>query len=228
MSRVYLVRHGQAGLRQNYDQLSEIGVLQARKLHDWFTKEHIVLDRVVSGGLMRQTETARHAVGDPSIDSRLAEFDLDMVYRSVAPVLRERDADFGREYDEMLIAMQAIDAPVHRQWHGCDVKVFRAWQSGELPVTGESWNEFKMRVLGTIEEIRETGSQRNVAIFTSATPIGLILAEILGVPDDRAMRLAGVCYNTSVTTLRVRDGDLSLLSFNSVAHLDDPTLRTFR
>jgi broad specificity phosphatase PhoE len=228
LSRVYLVRHGQAGLRHNYDQLSELGVTQARLLREWFVREGIELDSIVSGSLTRQVETARHAAGEPEIEPLLAEFDLDMVYRSIAPVLRELDPEFRREYEAMVVSMRSDHAPVHRQWNGCDVKVFRAWQSGELPVDGESWVEFKARILSALGRIRQIGSRRHAAIFTSATPIGLLLAEILQAPEDRAMRLAGACYNSSVTTLRVHDGDISLISFNSVAHLRDPAQRTFR
>jgi broad specificity phosphatase PhoE len=228
LSRVYLVRHGQAGLRHNYDQLSGVGVAQSHLLRDWFGREGISLDAIVSGSLTRQVDTARHAAGEPEIQPQLAEFDLDMVYRSIAPVLCERDPEFRAEYEAMVASMKSDDAPVHRQWNGCDVKVFRAWQTGALPVDGESWQDFKRRILSTLDHIREADSYRHVAIFTSATPIGLLLAEILGAPEDRAMRLAGACYNSSVTTLRVRDGDVSLISFNSVAHIDDPALRTFR
>ena len=35
-------------------------------------------------------------------------------------------------------------------------------------------------------------------------------------------------YNSAVTTMRLRDGDLTLFSFNGVPHLHDPQLRTFR
>ena len=228
MSRVYLIRHGQAGLRHDYDRLSEMGVRQAGLLREWFRREGIELDQIISGSLTRQMDTARHAAGEPEVEPMLAEFDLDMVYRSIAPVLRERDEEFRTEYDRMLTCMRSDDAPVHREWNSCDVKVFRAWHSGELPVDGETWLDFKQRILGNLERLRRIESRRNVAIFTSATPIGLILAELLGAAEDRAMRLAGVCYNSSVTTLRVHGGELALMTFNSVAHLDDPALRTFR
>ena len=42
------------------------------------------------------------------------------------------------------------------------------------------------------------------------------------------MRLAGAMYNSAVTTMRLRDDDLMLFSFNGVPHLNEPQLRTFR
>jgi broad specificity phosphatase PhoE len=228
MSRVYLIRHGQAGLRQNYDTLSDLGRMQAVALGAWFAREGITLDRVVAGSLERQRETARiAAASDPLIDPRFAEFDLDQVYRSLAPRLCERDAQFREEYLAMQRAIGAADAPVHRQWNRCDVTVFQTWQAGAA-VDGESWEEFKTRATSTMDLIRGVASGEQVAIFTSATPIGLLLASLLGSGDEQAMRMAGACYNSSVTTLRVRGGDVSLMGFNSVAHLDDASMRTFR
>ena len=41
------------------------------------------------------------------------------------------------------------------------------------------------------------------------------------------MRLAGVIYNSGLSTLNRRDREMRLFSFNSAAHLP-PDLRTFR
>jgi len=124
--------------------------------------------------------------------------------------------------------MRSHEAPVHRQWNRCDVTVFKTWYAGQLPVEGETWIEFKARVLSAMEAIRAVASKEHVAIFTSATPIGLLLAALLGADDEKAMRMAGACYNSSVTTLRVHEGDVSMIAFNSIAHLPDPLERTFR
>lgn len=230
MSRVYLVRHGQAGLRDNYDTLSDHGRAQASHLGNWFRREGIAPDQVIAGPLKRQVETARSAFPDReiAIEPRLAEFDLDAVYRALAPVLCEIDPDFRREFETMQVAMQSPDAKVHRQWNQCDVKVFQAWYSGRFPYDGESWAAFRARCVSLIADLRALDGNRQVVISTSATPIALILAELLGVDDGKAMRMAGACYNTSVTTLRARDGDVSLITFNAIAHLDDPSMRTFR
>jgi hypothetical protein len=42
------------------------------------------------------------------------------------------------------------------------------------------------------------------------------------------MRLAGVMRNSAVTSMRLRDDELMLFSFNGVPHLNAPELRTFR
>jgi broad specificity phosphatase PhoE len=58
VSRVYLVRHGQAGTRKAYDSLSELGRRQARLLGEYFVREGIRFSAAYSGALVRQQETA--------------------------------------------------------------------------------------------------------------------------------------------------------------------------
>lgn len=230
MSRLYLVRHGQAGLRDNYDTLSALGVEQSRQLGGWFESEGIRLDRVLSGGLTRQTETARHAVPGVSIEIEqcLREFDFDAVYRGLAPHLCDADPRFKQEYEDMLRTMKSPDAAVHRVWNRCDSLVFQTWRSGEVACAGETWASFKTRAVSFLDIVKGIGSGVHVAVFTSATPIGLMLAAMFGSDDAQAMKLTGAIYNSGVTTLRMHDGEARLLGFNSVAHLPDPSARTFR
>jgi broad specificity phosphatase PhoE len=54
-----LIRHGQAGSRLAYDDLSEIGQEQARVLGQWFAAHSVRFDAIVTGGLNRQRMTAR-------------------------------------------------------------------------------------------------------------------------------------------------------------------------
>jgi hypothetical protein len=54
------------------------------------------------------------------------------------------------------------------------------------------------------------------------------MASALGLSDGLFMRLAGVLYNSAVTTMRLRDDELMLFTFNGVPHLNEPHLRTFR
>jgi broad specificity phosphatase PhoE len=58
MSRLYLVRHGQAGTRKAYDSLSELGRRQARLLGEYFVSEKIHFTGAYCGALVRQEETA--------------------------------------------------------------------------------------------------------------------------------------------------------------------------
>src|SRR5262249_27850537 len=113
-------------------------------------------------------------------------------------------------------------------WTRCDMEVVRAWIEERYPFDGESWRAFHERVAQCLEPLAAHGSGEAVAVFTSATPIAVWVGMALGVADGKRMALAGVLYNSSITTLRLRAGELTLFSFNSVPHLPDPRLRTFR
>ena len=58
MSTVYLVRHGQAGTRDAYDSLSELGERQARLLGEHFIAQRIRFADTYAGALARQQQTA--------------------------------------------------------------------------------------------------------------------------------------------------------------------------
>src|SRR4051794_24521887 len=59
MGQIYLVRHGQASFGSaNYDQLSDLGLEQARLLGEWFANSHQQFHCVVTGGLKRHRQTA--------------------------------------------------------------------------------------------------------------------------------------------------------------------------
>ncbi|HJV74342.1 MAG TPA: phosphoglycerate mutase family protein, partial [Noviherbaspirillum sp.] len=58
MGQIYLVRHGQASFGSaNYDQLSELGLEQARLLGEWFANSRQQFHRVVTGDMRRHRQT---------------------------------------------------------------------------------------------------------------------------------------------------------------------------
>jgi len=231
LSVLYLVRHGQAGTRDQYDSLSELGRRQARLLGEYFRQQKIHFDAIYSGALNRQQATARETIPDCElrIDAGWNEFDLAQVFAEYAPHLAAEDDDFRREYEEMQAALEAShgahDHPVHRRWSDCDKKVIRAWIEGRFDYSGESWPVFVARIHAALKRTRDA---RNVVVFTSATPIGVSAARTLDISDGRAMQIAGVLLNGSFTTLRVRGDETRLFSLNNAPHLASAELRTFR
>lgn len=231
---MYLVRHGQAGTRENYDSLSGLGREQARLLGSYFEAQKIEFDAVYSGSLARQQATAQAVFpgANVTVDAGWNEFDLAQVYSEYAPHLAAADADFRREYEEMQEALAvsrgAHDAPVHRRWNDCDRKVVRAWVESRYAYSGESWPVFVARIHAALARLTAAKHEGNAIVFTSATPIGVCAAATLDLQDARAMFLASVLMNASFTTLRVREDEIRLFSLNNAPHLNDPSLRTFR
>jgi broad specificity phosphatase PhoE len=242
LSRIYLIRHGQAGTREAYDALSELGRRQAKLLGEYFVSEKIQFSAAYSGALVRQEQTAvevRAAYREAGVcfpeivqEPGWNEFDLADVYRAFAPQLCAEDPEFARAYRELVAqATAAADQPeasVNRRWLPSDVKVVEAWVRGRHPYDGESWPMFRERVAGCRSKLNPVERDANLVIFTSATPIGIWTALAMEIHDERALRLAGALHNASCTVLRLSDGQLRLQSFNNIPHLGAPELRTYR
>lgn len=238
MSQVYLIRHGQAGPRNRYDTLSKLGRLQAERLGDHLATSGLLFDRVVVGRLERQRLTA-YATRDayrkaglpfPEIEEtpEWDEFDLGHVYQRLARKIAGENPTFAAEYESMVAQMDDPEADVHRAHNGCDAEVVRAWVEQRYEYDGESWADFRGRVLQGLARLESSGSGKRTAVFTSATPVGISVGDALGLDDPGLWRLAAVAYNSGVSTLRLADAERRLFSFNSVAHLSDPGSWTFR
>jgi broad specificity phosphatase PhoE len=235
---IYLMRHGQAGLRHRYDTLSDLGRVQARRLGEYLVGQNVRFDALFTGELSRQQETACEVAGafqragldlpETQIDRNWNEIDLDMVYKAIAPRLSAEDPEFQAEHEKLLRQLDDDHSPVHRAWTQCDTLVVRAWVEGRHEVPGESWEAFRERVCRALETLKRFASGDTIAVFSSATPIAVWIGMALGLNARHTLRLAGATYNAALTTMRVREGDLALFSFNGTPHLAEPHLRTFR
>jgi broad specificity phosphatase PhoE len=241
LSNLYLVRHGQAGTRDAYDALSELGRSQSRLLGVHLSSQETFFSAAYSGSLARQQETAanvRSAFMDKglpfpeiTVEHGWNEFNLDQIYREMAPLLCVDDQDFRREYEKMRDEIRSKHrdpaAEIHRRWHPCDTAMINAWITGRYPYTGESWSAFRKRVAACRQE-SSNGAHANVIVFSSAVPIAIWTGLALGIEDERILRLAGVLENTAFTVFKMRQKDLRLFTFNAVPHLLAPGLRTHR
>jgi broad specificity phosphatase PhoE len=234
-----LVRHGQAGTREHYDCLSELGQTQARLLGEYFASQKLTFDTAICGALNRQRQTAQ-AVAQAAapnfpaitIDENWNEFDLTRLYREIAPQICAEDAEFAQNFAIMKEQIRdsggvANDA-VHRQWQPCDSQVVQAWMSGRYQEQGETWQQFHDRIAGCLNKIRQMPDRQNIVVFTSATPIGIWGGIAMDIFDQRSIRLAGVMNNSGYSIFRIRDGNLRMFTFNATAHLNDAGLRTHR
>ncbi|HEX8774084.1 MAG TPA: histidine phosphatase family protein [Pyrinomonadaceae bacterium] len=242
MSKVYFVRHGQAGTRDSYDSLSELGRRQSGLLGEYFVRQRLEFVAAYAGTLVRQQQTAAEVsrayagAGVPfpelTIDPGWNEFDFHHIYREIAPLLCEEDAEFRNEYEavraEVRESAGAHDAEIHRRWRPSDTKVVEAWVGGRYPYEGETWEQVVERVAACRLLARRPQARENIVVFTSAIPTAIWTGRALAVSDEQVRRLAAVLQNTSYTVLRLRDEELQLLEFNAVPHLDTPELRTRR
>lgn len=242
MSNIYLVRHGQAGTREEYDRLSDLGRQQSRLLGEYLAAQQVIFSAAYSGFMRRQQETAhevqaayeQRGIGFPELIPRREwdEFNLDQIYRELAPVMCNDDPQFRRQYEQMREQVRASvgsqHAAVHRRWLPCDSQIVSAWIEGRYPYAGESWQAFLSRVAGIRSDLQNGASEANIVVFTSATPVAIWSGLALEIADRRIMRLAGVLQNTSYTVLCLKAHNLRLHTFNCAPHLSKDELRTYR
>jgi broad specificity phosphatase PhoE len=226
-----LIRHGQAGSRTAYDDLSHIGGEQSAALGRWLRESHHWFERIVTGGLERQKKTAAEILCkagfsmEVEVDSRWSEFDLDAVYAALGPLLARQDEQFRSEYEQLQRDIADPNSSAHRAWRNCDVTLVRAWIEEKFEFDGESFSAFRSRIRGAVDSVADA---RRTLVVTSATPIALCASFALDLSARRVMQLAGALRNTSFTEIDIRPDGLRLVSFNNVPHLSDTRLHTFR
>ena len=92
MGQLYLVRHGQASFgADDYDQLSDLGQRQSRRLGEYFRAKGLVFDAVIMGSLKRHAQTwqgIRDGIGgtpEPLVWPGLNEYDSEAVIHAIHP-----------------------------------------------------------------------------------------------------------------------------------------------
>ncbi len=149
------------------------------------------------------------------------------------PLLLRDDATFAADYATMQATLRVEPHAVRGAVGRCDRAVIEAWMNarfddyqGETHI--ETWRTFRARVQGALPALIETATEQTVAVFTSATPIALTVSSVLNLNNDKTLGLMAMLQNSSVTTLRVREGEAWLFAFNATPHLPDAAMRTFR
>ena len=239
MGTLLLVRHGQARpFEKDSDQLSPLGEEQARRLGQYWVERGVSFNEVYSGTLVRQRRTA-DIVGQCFVEAGLSwperrstpdlnEYDADGISRKLIPAFAERDEKFRGLLATFEEHKQSPDR--NRHFQRMFEVVTQLWLSGELEVDGvESWANFKTRVRRALKEIVSAeGSGRRVAVFTSGGVIGATVQTVLDAPEKQALQINWRVKNCSLTEFTFGGGRVSLDVFNSLPHLDDPALQTFR
>jgi broad specificity phosphatase PhoE len=241
MSVLVLVRHGQASFSSDdYDRLSPTGEAQARELGDYWSCGAEVVDEVFVGPRQRHRETAElvgaryRSAGrfwpEPVVLAELDEYDLDGLLGRLAPALARKDPRF-----EDLVSIYRSstgDFERARSFQRMFESLLIHWLSAPS-TTGaheiEGWPAFHDRVRRGLDRITERqGRGRRVLAFTSGGFIGTAVGLALGVSDRTCLELNWRLRNGSLTNLLFTPGRLTLDDFNTLPHLRDPALWTYR
>ena len=240
MSLLYLVRHGQASFfAENYDRLSTLGELQARRLGEFLASRGVRFDAVYSGPAVRQQRTAEIVAGmmtdsgcpcpAPRVVEGLNEHSGDKLLS--APSARaffENHPELGPLAATFREAREPDD--VQKSFQRLFEAVVRRWTDGELTVPGvEQWHEFHQRARRAIESITAHPERgRTILAVSSVGPITVALQTALETSIPVSLDLGWRLRNASVTTFLYTPGRITLDGFNSVAHLANLEEITYR
>ena len=214
MAVIRLIRHGQAsfGLK-NYDQLSDLGVQQARVLGESLKDRAAEADLVICGAMKRHAQTADatlEAMGlglEQRIDQRWNEFDHEEVIVRQKPAYRSKTlmvADLARKGDPRHQFQLLFDDALAR------------WTAGlHNDEYSEPWTDFVARAQEGLKALESEDGARNVLVFTSGGPISAIAAALLGLGPDGWMRLNRTCANCSETKIVSGRSGTSLVTWNA-------------
>jgi broad specificity phosphatase PhoE len=238
MSTLTLVRHGQATpFEKIADRLSEIGEAQSKKLGEYWLRYGEQFDEVYTGSLARHHRTAeivydcyRKAgleLPEPVEMSEFNEYDAEGILTKLRPALAEKNPEFRRLCDEYDANRDTANRNRYFQ------KMFEAlmtiWLEGHFHLSDvESWLSFNARVERGLKKIIQAGGRRRIAVFTSGGPIGVAVQIAVDAAEMSALELNWRVRNCSITELLFNRDKLSLDWFNSIPHLDEPYLRTYR
>lgn len=204
MGEIILVRHGQANSaakdEASYDQLSDLGHIQAQWLGDWLRLHEYRFDHVLSGTLRRHRETVAGMEFAAEEDARLNEIE----YFTLADALRVHDGTPHPAPDEF-----GDHLP----------KVMIAWAEARIEGS-ETYARFEARVAEMLAEAAMPG--RNILCVTSGGVIGMFLRHLLKLDIERMSAVMLPIFNTSLHRIRVLPTRTILAGYNATPHLDPP------
>lgn len=223
MNEIYFIRHGQASFGQPaYDHLSTVGERQAELLGRHFYKNGVRFDAVYSGAMRRHVQTATIAMDQMNgesakkltIDADFNEMDSsDQMMNHLFTVIQE-DPRLSEQMKH-----------IHTD-HGAIGRIFDiAEKTDMMPVQVETRlrlaKQFRERIGGAIDNlVRRLEDHKKVVVFTSGGPTAVALRRTLDTSLEQTIRLGWELRNTSITVLRHHQGQLWLVLFNCVAHLE--------
>lgn len=231
MSVLYMLRHGQASFGQgDYDRLSDLGRQQASLAGRHLALAGVRFDAVYYGEMRRQHDSAAALLagleGPPPliVMPGWEEYDSGAIMQALLPALLAADPGLA----QWLPALYQDRKAFQRVYEAA----MRLWVAGECPDGVECWATFRERArqaLGRVLAAHQGG--QTVLVVSSGGPIAACAQAALGLADAMALPLTWVLRNASLTSFLYRGQELTLSTFNSVAHLEQtgqPGLLTYR
>lgn len=218
MGTLYLVRHGQASFgAQDYDQLSELGTRQSERLGQYLAGKGLTFDAALCGTLRRQIGTCDGILrgGGYPLEARhwpgLNEFDSHAIIATVHPHPLEKTDSPERYREHFRLLRDGL----------------RQWMNGVVSPKGmPPYQEFRQGVVEVLDHIRKT-YQGNVLLVSSGGPISTAVGHVLATSPETTIELNLRIRNSSVTEFEFNPKRHTLVTYNTLPHLDTPELASW-
>lgn len=229
MGQIYLVRHGQASFgSSNYDQLSDLGMEQARLLGEWFANSGQQFHRVVTGDLRRHRQTADACI------SVLPKARLIETEWHTDPGFNEYDhhevvVRYRPEFEDPAEVKRFLTSSprAKHDWQKMFEEAMARWMGGQHDADyREPWPVFQRRCIEALQRLLDSADKsQSIAVFTSGGTIATICQHLLGISDRQVAELNWSLVNCAVTKLLYRTGGapsrrVTLSYLNNYAHLE--------
>jgi broad specificity phosphatase PhoE len=224
MGQIYLVRHGQASFGSaEYDQLSPLGMEQARLLGEWFAHGSLGFQRVVTGTMKRHRQTADTCIA--ALPKRLRS---EMDWHTNAgfneydhhEVLMRHWPDFEDPTEVKRFLAETENAK--RAFQQIFQSAMKRWMSDEHDADyNEPWPVFRERCVASLKRLIDSAApSQNIIVFTSGGTIATLCQHVLGLPDTQVAELNWSLVNCAVTKLFYQRDKVVLSYLNNFAHLE--------
>jgi broad specificity phosphatase PhoE len=213
MGTLYLVRHGQASFgAQDYDNLSELGQQQSVRLGEYWRDKGLRFDAVLTGTLRRHAQTWAGIAQGAGYDNEvlpwpgLNEYDSAAVIAAIHPNPLEKPDTPERYRHHFLLLRDGLTQ----------------WMNGVVSPRGmPEYPEFLAGVTGALDHIRKN-IEGNVLVVSSGGPIATAVGHVLGTTPETTIELNMRIRNSAVTEFVFNPKRHTLLSYNTLPHLDQP------
>jgi len=225
-------------MADDYDRLSPLGELQARKLGEFWVRHGLEFQQVFRGPARRHLQTCEiagevmRAAGkswpEPGVIPEFDELDAGKVMHLCLPPLIEHNETIRRLNDEFRAAEATPEAG--RLLQALFEEVSLHWAEERVAVEQlESWRQFRARVRAAVEMVRRaTPRSSSSVVFTSAGPIAATMSCLFDLPPQKSLDLIWTSRNASYSEFLFTGQRFSLSSYNSFPHLDDKSLLSYR
>ncbi len=211
MGTLYLVRHGQASFgADNYDQLSARGLQQSVRLGEYFTHKNIQFEAALTGTLQRQIQTFAGICQGAGLEPQALSFAGLNEYDSAAVIAAIHPHE-----------LEKPDTPALYRHH---FRLLRdgltQWMNGVVSPRGmPTYRQFVADIVGALDHVRKS-FEGNVLLVSSGGPIATAVGQVLGTTPETTIEMNLRIRNSAVTEFVFNPKRYSLLTFNTLPHLD--------